>query len=58
MQREKINSFLYFPEILELHRLMKPYNEIELKGVPSTLKTGKKIVAKEKSRRTANFEPA
>ena len=37
MQREKINSFLYFPEILELRRFMVPYAEIKIKDLPKDL---------------------
>ena len=33
-QREKVNSFFYFPEILELHRFMVPYADMKLKGLP------------------------
>jgi hypothetical protein len=55
MQREKINSFLYYPEVLELHRFLRPYAEIELKGIPPSLKQRAVTVPKEKSRRTADF---
>ena len=55
MQREKINSFLYYPEILELHRFLKPFAEIELKGIPPSLQSKAVTVAKEKSRRTMDF---
>ncbi len=55
MQREKINSFLYYPEILELHRFLKPFDQIQLKGLPPSLKTKAVTVQKEKSHRTIDF---
>ena len=37
-QREKVNSFVYFPEILEMDRFLKPFEEIEMKGIPEDLR--------------------
>lgn len=55
MQREKINSFLYYPEMLELHRLLRPFEEIQLKGIPPALHQHALTLPKEKSRRTADL---
>lgn len=37
MQREKINKFFYFPQILEMHRFMNAYEDIKVKEPPADL---------------------
>jgi hypothetical protein len=40
---------------LELHRLLQPFDKIELKGIPPSLQSQAVTVSKEKSRRTMDF---
>lgn len=54
-QREKINSFFYYPEILELHRFMKPHSEIKIKGLPADIQIKSVTVAKTQNPRGINF---
>jgi ubiquitin carboxyl-terminal hydrolase 47 len=54
-QREKLNSFLYFPELLELHRYLKPFDQIAIKGLPAGLSAKAVVTAVEKSARTNNI---
>ena len=45
-QRQKVNSFFYFPQILEMHRFMKPYKDIQIKGLPKDIQIKTITVAK------------
>ncbi len=45
-QRQKINSFFYFPQILEMHRFIKPHSQIQIKGLPKNLVAKTVTVAK------------
>lgn len=54
-QREKINSFFYYPEILELHRFMNPHKEIKIKGLPPDIDIKTVTVAKAQNPRAINF---
>lgn len=55
MQREKVNSFLYFPEILEMQKFLKPFPEIHISPLPPSLESKTKVTEKEKSARTQNL---